>query len=63
MNRRNLVLKKMLEQQRISEPVYDDAIHEPLFAGLTPAHVDTLEGSEYFVSWVRQSLVDQVGPQ
>jgi penicillin-binding protein 1A len=63
MGRRNLVLKKMLEQQRISEPVYDDAIREPLYSAITPAHVDTLKGSEYFVSWVRQSLVDQVGPQ
>jgi penicillin-binding protein 1A len=63
MARRNLVLKKMLDQKRISRPVYEDAVHETLFAGLTPAHVDTLKGSEYFVSWVRQSLVDQVGPQ
>jgi len=63
MGRRNLVLKKMLEQQRISGPVYDDAIHEALYSAITPAHVDTLKGSEYFVSWVRQSLVDQVGPQ
>jgi penicillin-binding protein 1A len=63
MGRRNLVLKKMLEQKRISEPVYDDAIREPLYSAITPPHVDTLKGSEYFVSWVRQSLVDQVGPQ
>ncbi len=61
--RRNLVLKKMLDQKRISEPVYDDAIREPLYSAITPPHVDTLKGSEYFVSWVRQSLVDQVGPQ
>jgi penicillin-binding protein 1A len=63
MGRRNMVLKKMLDQQRISAPVYDDAIREPLYSAITPAHVDTLKGSEYFVSWVRQSLVDQVGPQ
>jgi penicillin-binding protein 1A len=63
MGRRNMVLKKMLDQKRISGPVYDDAIHEPLYSAITPAHVDTLKGSEYFVSWVRQSLVDQVGPQ
>jgi penicillin-binding protein 1A len=61
--RRNMVLKKMLDQKRISEPVYEDAIREPLYSAITPPHVDTLEGSEYFVSWVRQSLVDQVGPQ
>jgi penicillin-binding protein 1A len=63
MERRNLVLKKMLDQKRISAPVYQDAIHESLYSAITPAHVDTLPGSEYFVSWVRQSLVDQVGPQ
>jgi penicillin-binding protein 1A len=63
MGRRNLVLKKMLEQKRISKPVYDDAIRERLYPTITPPHVDTLEGSEYFVSWVRQSLVDHVGPQ
>jgi penicillin-binding protein 1A len=61
--RRNMVLKKMLDQKRISEPVYEDAIREPLYSAITPPHVDTLKGSEYFVSWVRQSLVDQVGPQ
>jgi penicillin-binding protein 1A len=63
MGRRNLVLKKMLDQGRLTGPQYSDAIHETLFAGLTPPHVDTTPGSEYFVSWVRQSLVDQVGPQ
>jgi penicillin-binding protein 1A len=63
MGRRNLVLKKMLDQKRLTFPQYQDAIREPLFAGLTPPHVDTRKGSEYFVSWVRQSLVDQVGPQ
>jgi penicillin-binding protein 1A len=63
LGRRNLVLKKMLEQQRITAPQYQDAIREPLSRKLTPPHVDTLPGTEYFVSWVRQSLVDHVGPQ
>ena len=44
MGRRNLVLKKMLEQKRISEPVYEDAIREPLYSAITPPHVDTLGG-------------------
>src|SRR5258705_12526248 len=61
--RRNLVLKKMLDQQRITRPQYDDAIREPLGTKPTPPHVDTRKGSEYFISWVRQSLVDHVGPQ
>jgi penicillin-binding protein 1A len=63
LGRRNLVLKKMLEQQRITEPQYRDAIQESLPAKPTPPHVDTKPGTEYFVSWVRQSLVDHVGPQ
>jgi penicillin-binding protein 1A len=63
LQRRNLVLKKMLEQGRITAPQYEDAIHEQLFADITPPHFDSPEGTEYFVSWVRQSLVDQVGPQ
>ncbi|WP_445150846.1 transglycosylase domain-containing protein [Baekduia sp. Peel2402] len=63
MARRNLVLKKMLDQNRITPAVYADAIHEQLFADITPPHFDSPKGTEYFVSWVRQSLVDQVGPQ
>ncbi|HWI74648.1 MAG TPA: transglycosylase domain-containing protein [Baekduia sp.] len=61
--RRNMVLKKMLDQGRISQPQYRDALQEPLYADITPPHFDTTKGTEYFVSWVRQSLVDQVGPQ
>ncbi|HWH95339.1 MAG TPA: transglycosylase domain-containing protein [Baekduia sp.] len=63
LGRRNLVLKKMLEQQHITRPQYEDALHEALVPQLTPPHVDTRPGTEYFVSWVRQSLVDHVGPQ
>ena len=63
LGRRNLVLRKMLEQQRITQPQYQDAIQESLPDKPTPPHVDTLPGTEYFVSWVRQSLVDHVGPQ
>jgi penicillin-binding protein 1A len=61
--RRNVVLGKMLEQDRITRPQYEDAIHETLGPKPTPPRVDTLPGTEYFVSWVRQSLVDHVGPQ
>lgn len=61
--RRNMVLKKMLEQKRITVPQYEDAIREPLYADITPPHFNSPKGTEYFVSWVRQSLVDQVGPQ
>ncbi|WP_187368868.1 transglycosylase domain-containing protein [Baekduia soli] len=61
--RRNLVLKKMLQQDRITQAQYADAIQQQPFYKLAPPHLDTQPGTEYFVSWVRQSLVDQVGPQ
>ncbi len=61
--RRNLVLKKMLEQNRITGPQYEDAIREQLFADITPPSFDSPYNTEYFVSWVRQSLVAPVGPQ
>jgi penicillin-binding protein 1A len=61
--RRNVVLKKMLDQARITRPQYADALGQPAYYKLTPPRLDTRQGTEYFVSWVRQSLVDQVGPQ
>jgi penicillin-binding protein 1A len=63
LKRRNLVLKNMLDQGRLTQTQYREAIGEGLGPRLSPPHVDTRKGSEYFVSWVRQSLVDQVGPQ
>jgi penicillin-binding protein 1A len=61
--RRNVVLAKMFEQGRITRAEYRDALDQNLFSKLTPPRLDTRPGTEYFVSWVRQSLVDQVGPQ
>src|SRR4051794_6811978 len=61
--RRDLVLAKMRDQGWITEAQFQDARQETLGPKLTPAHVDTRPGTEYFVSWVRQSLVDHVGPQ
>jgi penicillin-binding protein 1A len=61
--RRNIVLKQMLDQGRITRAQYDDALGQPSFYSLSAPHLDTVKGTEYFVSWVRQSLVDQVGPQ
>jgi penicillin-binding protein 1A len=61
--RRNVVLAKMFEQGRITHAEYRDALDQNLFSKLTPPRLDTRPGTEYFVSWVRQSLVDQVGPQ
>ncbi|HVI17667.1 MAG TPA: transglycosylase domain-containing protein, partial [Gaiellales bacterium] len=61
--RRDIVLKKMLDQRRIDIAQYDDALQQPVIYKLSPPRLDTKPGTEYFVSWVRQSLVDQVGPQ
>jgi penicillin-binding protein 1A len=62
--RRNVVLKDMLDQKRITFPQYQDAIHEQYTDKPTPPRIATNPPSAaYFVSWVRQSLVDQVGPQ
>jgi penicillin-binding protein 1A len=62
--RRNVVLKDMLDQKRITYPQYQDAIHEQYTDRPKPPHIDTdPKSAAYFVSWVRQSLVDQVGPQ
>lgn len=61
--RRNIVLQKMLEQGRIRRDEYRDALTQNLYYKLSPPKLDTRPGTEYFVSWVRQSLVDQVGPQ
>jgi penicillin-binding protein 1A len=63
LRRRNVVLKDMLDQNRLTREQYRDALSQPLYTRLSPPHVDTRKGTEYFVSWVRQSLVDQVGPQ
>ncbi|MDX6728757.1 MAG: penicillin-binding protein [Baekduia sp.] len=64
LKRRNLVLKNMLDQKRLTFEQYKDALSQPkLYARLSPPQVDTRKGAEYFVSWVRQSLVDRVGPQ
>lgn len=63
--RRDMVLRKMLEQQRISGAEYDAALPAPIptEADLMLPRLETPDNSEYFVSWVRQSLVDHVGPQ
>jgi penicillin-binding protein 1A len=62
--RRKVVLQKMLQQGAITQLDYQNAIQEPPFYKLNPPRLQArTPGSEYFVSWVRQSLVDAVGPQ
>ncbi len=59
--RRDVVLRKMLEQGKIGVAEYRSAVLEPVPSQLTLPRLETPEGSEYFVTWVRQSLVDRVG--
>ncbi|MBI5104714.1 MAG: transglycosylase domain-containing protein [Solirubrobacterales bacterium] len=61
--RRDMVLRKMLDQGRITQAQFNDAVAQPLYSKLRPPRLQTKPGTEYFVSWVRQSLVDQVGPR
>ncbi len=63
--RRDMVLRKMLEQGYITQSEYTEALGEQTYYKLSPPRIDTPPnaGAEYFISWVRQSLVDQVGAQ
>jgi len=63
--RRDMVLQKMRQQGYLTESEYTDAIGQPRYYQLTPPRLDGPKdaGAEYFISWVRQSLVDQVGAQ
>lgn len=62
-NRRNMVLKKMLDQDRLTQSEYQDALSDPIPTRDTihPPRVDSNE--PYFTSWARQVLVDRVGPR
>ncbi len=56
--RRNQVLQRMLEQELITEPEYDDALTEeiPTEGDVDPPEPDSRE--PYFTSWLTQQLVD-----
>jgi len=60
--RRDLVLKNMLEQGRLTQAQYDESVQQPLWSGqLDPPRVRTL--APYFTTWVRQQLIDKFGPE
>ena len=61
--RRNVVLKKMLDQRYVDRREYAAAIGEALPAKPRAPRLDAKYGSEFFVSWVRQQLVDRYGAQ
>lgn len=63
LRRRDEVLRKMFEQQRIDRAAYDEAIAEPLPAR-DEVEPPTLEAKNpYFASWVSAQLVDRFGAQ
>ncbi len=57
--RRNLVLRKMLEQGRITRTEYAEAIEQALPGDIVPPTVDTK--APYFTTWVSQKLVERFG--
>jgi penicillin-binding protein 1A len=62
--RRNLVLKRLLEQGYITRAQYDAGIAEALPAKgeiQPPQEKAVTSGSTYFTSWIRQQVVDHVG--
>jgi len=57
--RRDTVLAQMLEQGYIDQTAHDAAVAEP-FTLAAPAPVTT--PAPYFVEWIKQSLIDDYGP-
>src|SRR5436190_7382290 len=61
-HRRDLVLRDMLAQGRLTHAAYEDALQQPLWSGdLDQPRVRTL--APYFTTWVRQQLIDKFGPE
>jgi penicillin-binding protein 1A len=59
--RRDVVLRKMFEQRYITREIYDDERAQALPAreDINPPALDVK--SPFFVSWIRQQLVDELG--
>ncbi|MDX6691018.1 MAG: penicillin-binding protein [Solirubrobacteraceae bacterium] len=63
-DRRDVVLEKMREQGYLTNFEYNQAIDVPVPARtqVQPPHIQTAtKGSGYFVTWVRQQLIDRFG--
>lgn len=60
-DRRNLVLAKMLEQGKITRLMYEDASQQAPPASIQPPTVATK--APYFTTWVSQQLVEKFGPR
>jgi penicillin-binding protein 1A len=61
--RRNVVLRKMLEQGFITPSDYREGVNVTAPPVVQPPREQVEPGTEYFTSWVRQQLVDRFGPR
>ena len=59
--RRNVVLKKMLQQHHLRQMDYDEAIRTPVPTRDQVRPPSIVSKTPYFASWVRQQLVDKYG--
>jgi len=63
--RRNLVLRQMLEQGYISKPIYEESVEQALPSpkSIQPPQVSTVEGVDagYFIDWVQQQVIERYG--
>src|SRR6202035_5778342 len=64
-NRRDLVLRQMLEQGYLQRSVYEESVNQALPAPKQghPTTQQTIEGidSGYFTSWVQQQVIERYG--
>jgi len=61
LRRRNIVLDRMLKEDKITQAEHDSAVSEALPGAISPPSVDTK--SPYFTTWVSQQLVEEFGPR
>jgi penicillin-binding protein 1A len=62
LERRNLVLENMKEQNYISDDEYEESIKEALPAASNIQRPQSDSASPYFTEWLRQQVVDLYGP-
>jgi penicillin-binding protein 1A len=65
LERRNVVLRQMLEQGYLTRPVYEESIKQavPTAHEVQAPHEQTVEGVDagYFTSWVQQQIIERYG--
>ncbi len=62
LERRNIVLQRMLEQEMITRADYDEAIEEDLPSADDIQPPQPHSSQPYFTTWLTQQLVDRYGP-